>query len=57
MVVIQNLSIMTSLGTEESGHCRQAAVAERFKQESMYGLSAQKIGHCREVPVSEGWTV
>ena len=57
MVVIQNLSIMASLGTEESGHCRQAAVAERFKQESIYGLSAQKIGHCREVPVSEGWTV
>ena len=48
---------MASLGTEESGHCRQAAVAERFKQESIYGLSAQKIGHCRAVPVSEGWTV
>ena len=35
---------MASLGTEESGHCRQAAVAERYKQESMYGLSApQKL--------------
>ena len=33
------------------------AVGERFKQESMYGLSAKKGGHCREVAVTEGSTV
>ena len=33
------------------------AVVERFKQESMYGLSAKKIGRCREVAVSGGSTV
>ena len=42
------------------------AVVERFKEESMYGLSARtkEIGHCREVAVVElemaisvGWTV
>ena len=38
------------------------ADVERFKQESMYGLSAgakkrKKKGHCREVAVSGGSTV
>ena len=33
------------------------AVVERFKQESMYELSAKKSGHCREVAVSGGSTV
>ena len=31
------------------------AVVERFKQESMYGLSAKKSGFCREVAVVERW--
>ena len=36
---------MATLGTErkESGHCSVATVVERFKQESMYGLSAKKV--------------
>ena len=34
------------------------AVAERFKHESVYGLSAgTKKGHCREVAVTGGSTV
>ena len=35
------------------------AVVERFKQVSMYGLSAgtKKKGHCREVAVTGGSTV
>ena len=34
------------------------AIVERFKQESMYGLSAKKkCGHCGEVAVSGGSTV
>ena len=40
-----NLSATAILGAEESGRCRV-----RFKQESMYGLSA-KSGRCREVAV------
>ena len=39
-----------TLGTEESGRCRV-----RFKQESMYGLSAKTNRRCREVAVREGW--
>ena len=41
------------LGAEESKHCREVAVVERFKQESMYGLSSLKSGCCREVAVVE----
>ena len=34
--------------------CREVAVVERLKQESMYGLSApQKVATCREVAVVE----
>ena len=33
------------------------AIVEKFKQVSMYGLSAQKSGRCKEVTVSGGWTV
>ena len=33
------------------------AVVERFKQESIYGLSAIKSGRCGEVAVSKGSTV
>ena len=42
------------MGTEESDHCRKVAVVERFKKESMYGLSAKKW---REVAVSEASTL
>ena len=45
-----NLSTMATLGTEGSGHCKEVAIAERFKQEWMYGLSATENGHFREVP-------
>ena len=38
---------MTSLETEESGHCREVVVIERFKHESML---------CGEVAISEGLT-
>ena len=34
---------------------KKVAGVERFKQESMYGLSAKKSGHCREVTVVERW--
>ena len=30
------------------------AIVERFKQESMYGLSAEKSGCCGDVAVSGG---
>ena len=30
-----NLSVTATLGTEESGRCRQVASVERFKQESI----------------------
>ena len=33
-----NLSTMATLGTEESGHCKEVAIVKMFKQESMYGL-------------------
>ena len=33
------------------------AIEERFKQESMYGLSAKKGIHCGEVAISRGLTV
>ena len=33
------------------------AAVERFKQESMYELSAKKCGHCGEVAVNGGSTV
>ena len=32
-------------------------VVERFKQESVYGMSAKKIGRCRDMAVSTGSTV
>ena len=38
-----NLSTTAILETEESGRCKEVAVVERFKQESMYGLSAKRV--------------
>ena len=32
---------------------KRVAVVERFKQESMHGLSAKKSGRCREVVIVE----
>ena len=50
-----SLSTTATLGTEESGRCREVAAVERFKQESMYNLSAKKSGCCREMAVVERW--
>ena len=41
---------MATLGTDENGHCREVAV-ERFKQESVHGLSAKKVA------IVERWLV
>ena len=43
--------------TATLGKDKKVKVAERFKQESVYGLSTKKSGCCREVTVSGGWTV
>ena len=40
-----------TLGTRKSDPYREVGVLVRFKQESMYGLSAEKSRHCREVAV------
>ena len=48
---------MATLGKEESGCCGEVAIVERFKQESMRGLSAIKSGHCREVAIVESWLI
>ena len=39
----QNLFATVTLGTEESGRCGEMTVVERFKRQSMYGLSAKKV--------------
>ena len=31
------------MSSKKSGRCREVAVVERFKQESMYGMSAKKM--------------
>ena len=43
--------------TATLGKDKKVKVAERFKQESVYGLSTKKTGCCREEAVSGGWTV
>ena len=43
------LSTTATFGTEESG------CFERFKQDSMYRLSAKKSGHYRKVAIVERW--
>ena len=48
-----NLSATVTLGTEESGYCREVAVVERLKQESMYGLSAKKMAVVERWPLLE----
>ena len=39
-----NFSTTATLGTGESGHCREVAVVERLKQERMCRLSAKRGG-------------
>ena len=48
-------STTVTLGTEESGHCREVTVVKRLKQEWMYGqsLSAKTNNRCKEVAVVE----
>ena len=46
-----NLSKTATLGTEESFHCREVAVVDRLKQESMYGLSAKKVAAVERWPL------
>ena len=56
----QAFTYSTTVETLHNGHLgdrKKVAVVERFKQESMYGLSAKKIGRCREVAVSGDLTV
>ena len=38
-----NLSRTAIMGTGESGLFSEVAIVERFKQESMYGLSAERV--------------
>ena len=45
---------MATLETEENGHCREVAVVERFKQESMHGLSAKKVAIMERLLLSRG---
>ena len=49
--MILNLSKTATLGTEESFHCREVAVVDRLKQESMYGLSAKKVAAVERWPL------
>ena len=57
MCVQLNLSTTATLGTEEIGHCREVAIVESFKLQSMHGLSTIKSGHCGEVAVIGGSNV
>ena len=41
------------MGTGESGLFSEVAIVERFKQESMYGLSAEKRGLFSKVTIVE----
>ena len=46
-----NLPTTATLGTEESGPCKEVAVVERLKKEWMYGLSAKK----KKMAVVDRW--
>ena len=58
---------MYGLSAKTNGSCKEVAVVESLKQDSVYGLSAKKKngrcrevavgGHCGEVVVSGGSTV
>ena len=41
------------MGTGESGRFSEMAIVERFKQESMYGVSAQKVAVVERWPLVE----
>ena len=45
------------MSSKKSGRCREVTVVERFKQESVYGLSAKQSVRCRELAVSGCTTV
>ena len=51
------ISIQLNLSTTDILGQKKVIIVERFKQESMLGLSAQKSGHCREVAVVERWPI
>ena len=60
MMVQLNLYTMATWPLWPSGHGKEVAIAERFKQESMYGFFVrrdEKRGRCREVAVSRGSNV
>ena len=42
-IIQLNFSTTANLGTEESDRCGEVAIVERFKQETMYGLSGKKV--------------
>ena len=52
MQIQLKLSTTATLRTEESGRCRKVAVLGRFKQESMYGLSAKKVAAVERWPLA-----
>ena len=36
---------------KKSDHCREVAIVEKFKQESIYGLSAKKVAAVERWPL------
>jgi len=52
---------MVTLGTEESGHCKEVSVVERFLTRinvwPFLSTRTKKSGRCREVAISRGSTV
>ena len=49
-----NLSSMATVGTEESGHCREMAILERFKRVNVWTIR-KKSDFCGEVAIEEKW--
>ena len=48
-----NLSTTATLGTEKNDRRREVAVVEKFKQESLYWLSATKVAVIERWPLVE----
>ena len=60
LVLQLNLSTTATLRTRESGHYKEMAIVERFKQEFMYGLIVswdKSSGCCREVAIAKRWSL
>ena len=53
--VIKIIQSNLSQWPQEIGQCREVAIVERFKQESMYEQSAKKRGCCKEVAIIDRW--